>query len=161
MSQENEIGNKNAKKIVTSDKMGLELEKFDKDYKSISTSTSPNSVQDVNPQSSGFLARKYRRVKKALGEFWVVGKHGFKFGFMAGGALGFLLGLYESLKMKSFLPLPLAVIGSGCTFGFIFAISTVVRSKSDTNEEILFEIGYFKDGNFFSEKLNCIDIHKI
>ena len=79
MSQENEIWNKNVNKNVTSDKMGLELEKFDKEYKSISTSSAPNSIQDVNPQSSGFLVRNYRRLKKALGEFCVERKHGFKF----------------------------------------------------------------------------------
>jgi hypothetical protein len=161
MSSENEYGNRDQRKIVTGDKMAMDLDKFEKEYQSISTSAKKQN-QDTKPESQGFLKRKYLRVKKAMKEFWVVGKYGFKFGFVAGGALGFLFGAYESIRVRSILPLPIAVIGSGFTFGCIFAISTVVRTEKDNEKELYYEVGCFdKNGTFVIKRMNYIENHKL
>jgi len=136
MSSENEFGNRDQKKIVTGDKMALDLDKFEKEYQSISTAKKHN--HDTKPESQGFLKRKYLRVK------------------------GFLFGTYESIRVRSILPLPIAVIGSGFTFGCIFAISTVVRTEKDSENELYFEVGSFdKDGTFVIKRLNYLENHKV
>jgi len=102
---------------------------FSKEYNQI------GSLEEVKKEEKpGRLKRKYIRIKDAMKRFWAVGKTGFQLGAYAGGALGFILGAYESFRIKSFLPLPLAIIGTGFSFGFIFAISTVVRSHPNNNE---------------------------
>jgi hypothetical protein len=165
MSEEKEIGNREQKKISikTSDaNLSKELEKFEKEYQNIATTPhKPVATKDLKLEKDGFIKRKWKRIKNAMKEFWVVGKHGFKFGFMAGGALGFLLGLYESIRMRSIIPLPIAIVGSGFTFGCIFAVSTVVRTESDLKEEICFEIGYFEKGEFKVEKFKAWEKNKL
>ena len=83
------------------------------------------------------------KIKKALGEFWVVGKYGFGLGCLAGGALGFCLGAYESIRMRSLWPLPLAMMGSAFTFGCIFAVSTVIRADDQKSDILMMEVIYF------------------
>ncbi len=82
----------------------------------------------------GWLKRKYLLIKKAGADFWVVGRYGFQLGGLAGLILGFVFGGYESMRMKSIWPLPIAMISSGFTFGCIFAISTVLRAKTEKEE---------------------------
>ncbi len=110
------------------------------EYKSVlahtPTITSVKSKEE-GQHRPGWFKRKYLLIKKAAGDFWIVGRYGFQLGGLAGVILGFIFGGYESLRMKSFWPLPIAMLSSGFTFGCIFAISSVLRAKED-NEGILF-----------------------
>jgi hypothetical protein len=110
------------------------------DYKSVKAITPKTKPTEVNKPS--WLGRKYLKMKKAAKEFWVVGKYGFQLGGAAGLILGFLVGGFEALRMKSIWPLPIAMLGSGITFGSIFAISTVLRSD-DQQTKVKFEIVYY------------------
>lgn len=125
-------------------------EDFSKEYKSIGTSNNvdikpsePIKPKLIEVKKPGWIKRKSIKIKKAMGEFWVLGKQGFFLGCMAGGALGFLLGGYESFRMRSLWPLPLAMIGSAFSFGCIFAISTVIRSESGKGDELEVKVLYF------------------
>jgi hypothetical protein len=105
------------------------------DYKSVTASAptlvTKKTVTTKDGPKPGWLKRKYIKIKGALAEFWVVGRYGFQLGGAAGLMLGFLVGGFESIRMKSFWPLPLAMIGSGFTFGCIFAISTMLRTQEE------------------------------
>ncbi len=101
-----------------------------------------------NIKQPGWLKRKYIKIRKAFADFWVVGKYGFQLGGLAGLILGSVVGGIESIRMNSFWPLPLAMLGSGMTFGSIFAISTLLRSQQEAklnNTPIEYEIVYYDD----------------
>jgi hypothetical protein len=124
------------------------------DYKPIQTTKPTMVLANSQPGDKGafekpsWITRKYRKIRKALGEFWVVGRYGFQLGGVAGLILGFFVGGYESVRMKSFWPLPIAMLGSGFTFGCIFAISTVLRSHNiDGENKLLWEVIYYDEKN--------------
>ncbi len=113
--------------------MSTQNDSKNEQYKSIKATTpTPTAVVKIKEQP-GWLKRKYLKLKKAFADFWVVGRYGFQLGGLAGIILGFFVGGFESVRMKSLWPLPLAMIGSGFTFGCIFAISTVLRSQEILN----------------------------
>jgi hypothetical protein len=105
----------------------------DQQYKSIKATIPTPTAVVKSKEHPGWLKRKYLKIKKALADFWVVGRYGFQLGGLAGIILGFFVGGFESIRMKSLWPLPLAMLGSGFTFGCIFAISTVIRSQDNLN----------------------------
>ncbi len=113
--------------------MASQNENKDGQYKSIKATTPTPTQVAKSKEQPGWLKRKYLKIKKAFAEFWVVGRYGFQLGGLAGIILGFFVGGFESVRMKSLWPLPLAMIGSGFTFGCIFAISTVLRSQDKLN----------------------------
>jgi hypothetical protein len=117
-----------------------------------------NEKKKVVVKKPSWIRRKYLRLKEAAGNFWVMGKSGFYFGGTAGAVLGSLLGLYESYRMKSFIPLPLAMISGAITFGSIFAISSVIRSEND--EEVEFSVMYIDQNCQIKEKIIFIEKEK-
>jgi hypothetical protein len=109
------------------------------EYKSVLAHTPTiNTVKskEEGQQRPSWIKRKYLLIKKAAGDFWVVGRYGFQLGGLAGVILGTIFGGYESMRMKSFWPLPIAMFSSGFTFGCIFAISSVLRAKDNNEGEI-------------------------
>jgi len=113
-------------------KFAESYDNFSKDYKDLNqTYEQENKVAEVKPTG---LKRKYIRLKQAGANFWVLGKTGFQLGLLAGGILGFVFGAFESIRIKSFLPLPMAMIAGSVSFGFIFAVSTVIRSNPADGE---------------------------
>lgn len=119
------------------------------EYKSVTADTPTLVAKKPTTQKDGpkpgWLKRKYLKIKNALGEFWVVGRYGFQLGGTAGLVLGFLVGGFESIRMKSFWPLPMAMIGSGFTFGCIFAVSTVLRTQDEKSFQMNRKMPY---GNY-------------
>ena len=111
----------------------------------------------------GWLKRKYIKIKKAIGDFWVVGRYEFELGGLAGLILGFFVGGFESIRMKSLWSLPLAKIGSGFTFVCIFAISTVIIAQDNkldytyTNDSL--QILYYdqESGKYLRKNISLMD----
>lgn len=125
------------------------------DYKTV-VAKKPQIKRPEN--TPGWLGRKYLKIRKAISEFWVVGKFGFQLGGAAGLILGFFVGGFQAIQMKSLWPLPLAMIGSGFTFGCIFSISTLLRSKeggdlSDTPGLFAYAVYYDDKENKFIRTL--------
>lgn len=108
----------------------------------IETQASKQKISQ-NGQRPGWFKRKYLLIKKAIGEQWVVGRYGFQLGGIAGMILGSIFGGYEAYRMKSIWPIPIAMLTSGITFGGIFAISSILRSKEDVDNQIEFEVIYY------------------
>jgi hypothetical protein len=112
----------------------IEKPSSETEYKALKVnSPNPKAKKPQSLEKPNWFKRKYIKIKGAANEFWVVGKYGFQLGGMAGIILGFFVGGFESIRMKSIWPMPLAMLGSGFTFGCIFAISTVLRSDDNNN----------------------------
>jgi hypothetical protein len=94
----------------------------------------------VSGSKNTWFKRKLARFSKASGEFWVMGKQGLIMGSLCGGLLGLILGTYESIRAKSILPLPLAVITMAGFFGGIMGVSTLIRNEAD--DDIKFKVMY-------------------
>jgi hypothetical protein len=119
------------------------------DYKSVQASApTVTPVKKTKVEKPGWLKRKYIKIKTAAGEFWVVGKYGFQLGGIVGLLFGFVLGSIQAVSMKSFWPIPIAMAGSGFTFGCMFAISTVLRSHGENDmktEKLAFQTVYYDE----------------
>lgn len=96
-------------------------------------------------KKQSWFKRKYIKLKNATKEFWVMGKYGFIMGGLAGTLLGTIYGTFEAYRMKSFLPIPLAICGSGFFFGMIFAISSVIRADGEI-EGFCYQVCYIDEG---------------
>ena len=53
---------------------------------------------------------------------------GFQMGAVVGGAFGGLLGIYQAIQMRSFMVIPMSMIGSGVSFGFFMGLGMTFRS---------------------------------
>ena len=45
-----------------------------------------------------------------------------------GGIFGGVMGVYQAIQMRSFLPIPLAMIASGGSFGFFMGLGMTLRT---------------------------------
>ena len=58
----------------------------------------------------------------------------FMTGFMTGGAVGGifggLVGVYQAIKMRSFLVIPVSMIATGASFGFFMGLGMTIRTAS-------------------------------
>jgi hypothetical protein len=98
----------------------------------------------IQGSKSSWFSRKLKRFSKASNEFWVMGKQGFIMGSICGAVLGGILGTYESIRSKSFLPLPLSIFMMAGFFGGIMGVSSLIRNHND--EKILFRVIYIDKG---------------
>jgi hypothetical protein len=112
----------------------------------------------VVEKKPNWVVRKMNRLGGALGDFWVMGKSGFYFGAKVGGVLGGVLGLWESYRMKSIIPLPLAMLTSAFTFGSIFCVSSMIRSEND--KDIEFNVLYIDQAEI-KESIILVEKDKI
>ena len=53
---------------------------------------------------------------------------GFKMGALVGGAFGGVIGTYQAIQMRSFAVIPMAMVGTGVSFGFFMALGLTIRS---------------------------------
>ncbi len=90
------------------------------------------------PKRPGFIARKSKRLKKALGEFWILGKSGFLMGGIVGGIMGFLGGCVSAYTTKTLLPIPIAMCASGFFFASLMSIGACLRTEDGEEMIILF-----------------------
>lgn len=56
--------------------------------------------------------------------------NGAMMGFMVGGLFGLVIGLYSAIQTRRFIAIPMSVLVSGGSFGFIMGCGSVVRSDT-------------------------------
>jgi hypothetical protein len=56
--------------------------------------------------------------------------NGFMMGFMVGGLFGLVIGMYSAFQTKRLLAIPMAVIVSGGSFGFIMGCGSIIRNDT-------------------------------
>lgn len=113
--------------------------------KTVSTEELIKSDLKNEPQEKsnkpGFIKRKTKRLKKAFGEFWVVGKTSFLMGGLVGSIMGFLYGCVSAYQTKTLLVIPLAMMSSGFFFASLMTVGAVLRSE-DGKEYALLDYPY-------------------
>ncbi len=60
--------------------------------------------------------------------------NGFIMGFMIGGLFGGVIGIYSAFQTKRLITIPMSVLISGISFGFILGCGAVIRNQ-ETNEQ--------------------------
>ena len=50
-------------------------------------------------------------------------------GALVGGAFGGVMGTYQAIQFRSFAVIPMAMIGSGVSFGFFMGLGMTIRSQ--------------------------------
>lgn len=70
-----------------------------------------------------------KRIFGAVGDVQTMFFNGFKMGFIVGGIFGGLIGTYYSISYRQILYIPMAALGSGCSFGFFMGIGMVMRTE--------------------------------
>ena len=88
------------------------------------------AFEEANKQETLFR-RKMKRIFGAVGDVQSMFFAGFKMGFVVGGIFGGLLGTYYSVAYRQILYIPMAAIGSGCSFGFFMGIGMVMRTEME------------------------------
>lgn len=56
--------------------------------------------------------------------------NGAMMGFMVGGLFGLVIGIYSAIQTRRFIAIPMSVLVSGGSFGFIMGCGSVVRSDT-------------------------------
>jgi len=56
-------------------------------------------------------------------------------GFIVGGIFGGLMGVYYAAVSRTFYVIPMAALGSGCSFGFFMGIGMVMRTEMEGLEK--------------------------
>lgn len=59
--------------------------------------------------------------------------NGFMMGFMVGGLFGLVIGLYSAYQSKRLIAIPMSVIVSGGSFGFIMGCGSIIRNDTIQN----------------------------
>ena len=62
---------------------------------------------------------------------------GFKMGFIVGGIFGGLMGSYYAIVYRTFSYIPMAALGSGCSFGFFMGIGMVMAVDAETAPKVV------------------------
>ena len=75
------------------------------------------------------LERKFNRIFGSAGQTTQTFVTGFKMGALVGGAFGGVMGTYQAIQMRSFLVIPMAMIGSGVSFGFFMGLGMTIRTQ--------------------------------
>ena len=74
------------------------------------------------------MQRKFKRIfgsgKQTTGLF----VQGFKMGGLVGSGFGAAVGTYQAIQMRNPAVIPLAMLGTGFTFGCTMGLSAVIRS---------------------------------
>eukprot|EP00806_Schmidingerella_arcuata_P006723 Macronucleus_7132.p2 GENE.Macronucleus_7132~~Macronucleus_7132.p2 ORF type:complete len:127 (+),score=14.84 Macronucleus_7132:1-381(+) len=74
------------------------------------------------------IERKFKRIFGAAGQTSNLFVTGFKMGALVGGGFGAAIGTYQAVKMRNFAVIPLAMVGTGFSFGCTMGLSAMIRS---------------------------------
>eukprot|EP00340_Litonotus_pictus_P007507 CAMPEP_0170515046 /NCGR_PEP_ID=MMETSP0209-20121228/1537_1 /TAXON_ID=665100 ORGANISM="Litonotus pictus, Strain P1" /NCGR_SAMPLE_ID=MMETSP0209 /ASSEMBLY_ACC=CAM_ASM_000301 /LENGTH=153 /DNA_ID=CAMNT_0010799363 /DNA_START=6 /DNA_END=467 /DNA_ORIENTATION=+ len=82
-----------------------------------------------------WFRRKGRKIKKIMGDFWMVGKTGFMMGGFVGLVMGFLGGCLTAYKTKTLLYIPIGMISSGIFFASLMSVGACLRTETIIYDE--------------------------
>jgi Reactive mitochondrial oxygen species modulator 1 len=74
------------------------------------------------------MQRKFKRIfgsGQATSKIFITG---FQTGAMVGGIFGGLVGCYQAVVMRSFLPIPVSILATGTSFGFFMGLGMTIRT---------------------------------
>ena len=79
---------------------------------------------------SSKFSKKVNKLKIALSNAKVNMLNGAMMGFMVGGLFGLVIGIYSAFQTRRFIAIPMSVLVSGGSFGFILGCGSVLRSDT-------------------------------
>ena len=74
------------------------------------------------------LERKFNRIFGSAGQTTQTFVTGFKMGCLVGAGFGGVMGVYQAVQLRTFMVIPMAMIGSGVSFGFFMGLGMTIRS---------------------------------
>lgn len=81
-----------------------------------------------NPETLTARQKKWKRFTSMAGNAKNNAIQGAMVGAMVGGMFGFLIGVYTAMQTRRLISIPLSVLVSGGTFGFIMGCGSMIRS---------------------------------
>ena len=84
---------------------------------------------DVIARPPTRIERKFKRIFGAAGQTSQLFITGFKMGGLVGGVFGGVMGTYQAIQMRSIMVIPLAMLGSGFSFGCCMGLGMAIRSS--------------------------------
>lgn len=75
------------------------------------------------------MQRKFKRIFGAAGNTTHTFVKGFQMGALVGGGVGLMVGTYSAIQMRSFMYIPLSMIGSAVPFGCFMGLGLAIRSS--------------------------------
>ncbi len=79
---------------------------------------------------SSKFSKKVKKFQTALSSAKMNMLNGAMMGFMVGGLFGLVVGVYSAFQTRRFIAIPMSVLVSGGSFGFIMGCGSVLRSDT-------------------------------
>lgn len=79
---------------------------------------------------SSKFSKKVKKLKEAVSSARMNMLNGAMMGFMVGGLFGLVVGLYSAVQTRRLIVIPMSVLVSGGSFGFIMGCGSVLRSDT-------------------------------
>ena len=79
---------------------------------------------------SSKFSKKVNKVKASMASAKVNMLNGAMMGFMVGGLFGLIVGVYSAFQTRRLIAIPMSVLVSGGSFGFILGCGSVLRSDT-------------------------------
>jgi hypothetical protein len=84
----------------------------------------------ITMDKSSKFSKKVNKLKALMESAKVNMMNGAMMGFMVGGLFGLILGVYSAFQTRRFAAIPISVLASGGSFGFILGCGSVLRSDT-------------------------------
>jgi tetrahydromethanopterin S-methyltransferase subunit G len=84
----------------------------------------------IEMDKSSKFSKKVKKLKEAVSSAKMNMLNGAMMGFMVGGLFGLVVGLYSAVQTRRLIVIPMSVLVSGGSFGFIMGCGSVLRSDT-------------------------------
>lgn len=84
---------------------------------------------------SSKFSKKVNKLKASMESAKVNMLNGAMMGFMVGGLFGLIIGVWSAVQTRRFAAIPISVLASGGSFGFILGCGSVLRSDTLISQE--------------------------
>lgn len=84
----------------------------------------------IEIDKSSKFSRKIHKLKHGLAAAKVNMLNGAMMGFMVGGLFGLVIGIYSAFQTRRLVVIPMSVLVSGASFGFILGCGSMIRNDS-------------------------------
>jgi hypothetical protein len=92
---------------------------------------------------SSKFSKKVKKLQDAASSAKLNMLNGAMMGFMVGGLFGLVVGVYSAFQTRRFIAIPMSVLVSGGSFGFIMGCGSVLRSDTLVpRQEELMNVNY-------------------